>query len=1075
MLTVSLLGDFSIRRDGAPVAHLDTSRLQSLLAYLLLHRDAPQSRAYLAYLFWPDTTEGQARTNLRNLLHYLRRALPDADSYLDISAQTLQWRSDAPLALDVADFEAALAQAEQAGRAGAAAAAQAALERAVALYRGDLLPSCYDDWIIPCREGLRQAYLNGLERLVQIVEGQRDYATAIGYAQRLLRHDPLHEATYRHLIRLHALNGDRASALRAYHACATILGRELGVEPSTATREAYEQLLRAGPWPSPRLPDPTAVLPLVGRGPEWARLLGAWRAVVAGGGPHLVMLCGEAGIGKTRLAEELLQWAIRQGITGAHARCYASEGALAYAPVAAWLRAHPVAPLGDVWLTEVARLLPEISAGRPDLPRPGPLTEAWQRERLFEALARAVLGLGQPLLLVMDDLQWCDRDTAEWLHFLLRFDRGARLLVVGAYRPEEIGEGHPLGPLRQALRVETQATEIDLGPLDEAAARALAERIAGREMDMETTRLLYRETEGVPLFVVETVRAGLLVRAGETDAGIGGAVPLRPMPDAVGLPPKVQAVLQARLAQLSPPARELAEVAATIGREFASTLLAHASGRAEGTLVHQLDELWRRRIVREHGTDAYDFSHDKLREVAYASMSGARRRLLHHQVARALERLHAADPDPVSHQVAAHYERAGFPEQAAPYYLRAARMARKVYANAEAIALLRRGLALLDTGSDAGREARSHQVLEQLWEELGDVLALTAQYEEALQAYRKGQEHVPHGDRIGQARLYRKTGVVMREQRLYAETLNACQHAENALGEPPDQDGSDWWDEWLEVQVERVWAHYWMAQWPEMEDLVRRAHPVVQERASGVSRMRFLVASCLMHLRRERYVVSDRMLADSREALALSREWGGAKARTECHFELGFLHLWRRELDEAEESLQSALELAQTSGDLPFGTLSVTYLTVLHRFRGQEDRVHEYALRAHAAAEAAHMPDYIAAAGANQSWLAWRRGDLPTAEQLGQEALAQWRKSPLVYPFQWQAIWPLLGVSLAQGHEDEAWTCAEALLKPAQQRLPDALNGALEAAVEARAEGRDEAARAHLKHATELARALGYL
>ena len=114
MLSVSLLGDFCIRYDEAPVTDVDTPRLQSLLAYLLLHRDAPQSRAHLAFLFWPDTTEAQARTNLRNLLHHLRHALPDADSYLDASAQTLQWRSDAPFTLDVADFEAALAHAEQA-------------------------------------------------------------------------------------------------------------------------------------------------------------------------------------------------------------------------------------------------------------------------------------------------------------------------------------------------------------------------------------------------------------------------------------------------------------------------------------------------------------------------------------------------------------------------------------------------------------------------------------------------------------------------------------------------------------------------------------------------------------------------------------------------------------------------------------------------------------------------------------------------------------------------------------------------------------------------------------------------
>jgi DNA-binding SARP family transcriptional activator len=193
MLSVSLLGDFCMRHDEAPVTDVDSPRLQSLLAYLILHRHAPQPRGQLAFLFWPDTTDAQARTNLRYLLHQLRHALPDADSYLDVSVQTLQWRSDAPFALDLADFEAALARAEQVQRTGDSAVAREALERAVALYKGDLLPSCYDDWILPQREGLRQTYLSALEQLVQMLEDQRDYPGAIRHAQRLLRHDPLHE------------------------------------------------------------------------------------------------------------------------------------------------------------------------------------------------------------------------------------------------------------------------------------------------------------------------------------------------------------------------------------------------------------------------------------------------------------------------------------------------------------------------------------------------------------------------------------------------------------------------------------------------------------------------------------------------------------------------------------------------------------------------------------------------------------------------------------------------------------------------------------------------------------------
>jgi hypothetical protein len=166
-----------------------------------------------------------------------------------------------------------------------------------------------------------------------LLESQRDYKGAIGHGQQLLRHDPLHEATHRRLMRLYALSGDRAGALRTYHACATILQRELGVGPSSATCEAYERLLQTETRPMPAPMLPAWLVSLVGRDREWVQLRNSWQAAAAGG-PRFVLVTGEAGIGKTRLAEELPAWAERQGIATASARCYAAEGGLAYAPVA---------------------------------------------------------------------------------------------------------------------------------------------------------------------------------------------------------------------------------------------------------------------------------------------------------------------------------------------------------------------------------------------------------------------------------------------------------------------------------------------------------------------------------------------------------------------------------------------------------------------------------------------------------------------------------------------------------------------------------------------------------------------
>jgi DNA-binding SARP family transcriptional activator len=723
VLNIRLLDNFHLDFAGEPITSANSAPIKSLLAYLLLHRDSPQSRQYLAYRLWPDSTEAQARTNLRRELHLLRRALPHTDTFLHVDAKFLQWRSDAPYTLDVADFEAAVSQVEQcvdrapegAKAVGDGVALRAMLEKAVALYPGDLLPSCYDDWIVLERERLSQVFAGLLEKLIELLERQGDYPLAIRYAQRLRRYDPLHEATYRHLMRLYALNGDRARALRVYHTCVTTLRRELGVDPTLATRQTYERLLDVESSSTQGVltnPSPLATLVaegrLIGRQPEWEMVKAAWHIAAPRGEPgqaHFVLVTGDAGVGKTRLVEELLEWAGQQGIATSRTRCYATEGQLALAPVAEWLSADtfrkPLLGLDPVWLTDVARLLPGILVERPELPRPAPFSESGQRLHLFKALAQVVLTDHHPLLLVIDDLQWCDRETLEWLHYLLRCAPQKPLLLAGTARPEEVGPDHPLRALTLALRSTGQVTEIDLGPLSPSETVELATQVIGRDLDPDMAIYLHAETEGNPLFVVEMVRAQWKPQIVQVSNLKSGSK----------LPPKVYAIIQSRLGQLSPQARELADLAATIGRSFTFNVLAQAGaarggaqdavggGADEETLVRGLDELWQRRIIREQEVDAYDFSHDKIREVAYAEISRARQQLLHRRVAQALESVHATDLDSWSGQIASHYERAGLFQEAVLHYQRAAEVARRVYAYQEAKALYSRAI-------EAGRHRR---------------------------------------------------------------------------------------------------------------------------------------------------------------------------------------------------------------------------------------------------------------------------------------------------------------------------------------------------------------------------------
>src|SRR3954451_19285292 len=659
-LAVRLLGELDLRLGETSLPPLESGRAESLLAYLLLHRDAAQPRQRLAFLLWPDSSEAQARTNLRHVLHTLRRALPDAERFLEVTPRTLRWRPDAPLRLHGAAFEDALARARGDD--------VDALREAVDAYTGDLLKGSYDEWVLEEREHLRHCHLDALDRLGPGLAGAGESARAIVYAERLVRHEPLREPPYRLLMRLHDQRGDRARALRVYHACAAALGRELGVEPSPPTRELYEALL-PGPAPEDEAQAPGSAL--VGVSAERTRLTELWRASERGRA-QLVLVTGEAGVGKTRLVEELRSWCAHRGATIAEARSYPAEGVLAYGPVAAWLRTEGLAPrrvrLDRGRLAELARVLPEIGA------RPEPLPDSEQRQRLFDAIAAALVASSAPLLLVADDLHWADRETLQFLHYLLRSAPAAPLLVAATARSEETSD--PLEELVTALRATGRLEEVALGRL----SREETALLAGDGVDAER---LFAETDGNALFVVEALRAGW--------SG-GGPAPLSP---------RVQAVIEARLGQLSAPARELVDVAATIGREFTVELLERATSAEQPELVRGLDERWRRRVVADHGPDAYDFTHDKIREVAYRALSPPRRRHMHLRVAEALEAMHVHDPAPVSGELAVQYDRAGAAGEAVMWYRRAADVALELYASTDALRLLERALELV---SDPDRE-----------------------------------------------------------------------------------------------------------------------------------------------------------------------------------------------------------------------------------------------------------------------------------------------------------------------------------------------------------------------------------
>jgi DNA-binding SARP family transcriptional activator len=683
-LRIELFGALRISRGSELITSVNTSRLQSLLAFLVLHGDAGQSREHLAFLLWPESSEAQARTNLRQLLHHLRRALPDEGHLLIADNHTVQWRRDSACAVDVLDFRAAVEQAEDASKRGDFAAEFTALEEAAHLYQEDLLRELYDDWIQPKREEYRRQAAQVLARLASIHQDRREYAAAISHAERLLTLDPLREAYHQLLIRLHVANSDRASALRVYHQCMRVLRRELGVQPGAATRELFEQALKSEATSAPvELPPQNSgqMIPLIGRRKEWERLIGCWEAVDAGG-TLLTLIAGEPGIGKSRLAEELFQWCSGKNAAVARARCYAAQGQLAYGAVAEWLRAKPlreaVVRLSPQQLAELARVLPEILTENSNIPRPAPLTQNWERRYFYESLTAAFESARKPLLLVIDDVQWCDQDSLEWLPALFHSAEaapraGAGILIAATLRPEETDRSHPFTRLWSEVRRLGKGVELPLDALNSEETAALAAQISSRHMEAAESNELYRATKGNPLFVVESVRAG--------PAGLAAA-------------PRVHAVIAARLSSLSSISYELAGLAGVIGRRFSIDLLAKATDWDEDSLVRALEELWQRRIIEADAAGNYDFTHDRLREVAYQELNPVRRRFLHRRVARALEEIHGPETESVAGEIAAHAEAGGMPEQAIRYYQAAAAVAGQRFADADAADLLRKALAL---------------------------------------------------------------------------------------------------------------------------------------------------------------------------------------------------------------------------------------------------------------------------------------------------------------------------------------------------------------------------------------------
>ena len=689
-LRIELLGAPLVEVDGEPLA-VDTRKATAMLAYLAVSGHA-QARAVLSELLWPTADPERSRSALRRTLSTLRSALGEERITGD--------RVTVALNLDGAEFDLA----EFRRLAGDPAADAASLAAAAALHRGELLAGFalrdsveFDDWLRDQQELVRREHAGVLDRLAGLLAHEGHFDEAIAAASARLALDPLHEPTHRRLIHLYARAGRRGDALAQYRECVLVLDRELGVAPLSETTDLYNAI-NGGDTPTVVVAERssrTVELALVGREDELAVLLDAHAAAAQHGA--LVLIEGESGVGKTRLAHEALAAIAARGARVIAVAAYGGEQGLAYGVLARLAREalgeEPPA-LEPSLRAQLAHVLGELGPAPAD-----GLSDPGAQVRFLEAigalLAGALAASGGAVF--VDDLQWCDPASLEALAFLARRLSQRPLLLLGACRTDEPD------PERRYARFAALGERVQLGRLARADVVSLALQSGLDEHDGDR---VFRESEGLPLFVAELLAGG--------GGGAGG----------------VRAAVESRLDALGDAAAQVLGAASLIGRTFDADTLRLASGRSEDEVAAALEELTGRGLIVER-EDAYDFGHERLRALADERVGLARRRLLHRRIAEAFGARH---DDPAI--VARHLERAGDDAHAALAHAAAGERARSLSAAVEAIAHFETAIAL------------GHPDPAALHEAIGDLHTLRGAYGDALLAYAAAAAHGAAGGRL---------------------------------------------------------------------------------------------------------------------------------------------------------------------------------------------------------------------------------------------------------------------------------------------------------------------------------------
>ena len=668
-LTISLFGGLQIWRDGEDLAQrLPGRQGRALVAYLVLHHGGPVPRGELLDVLWPDSPPLAPEAAFSSVLAKIRRTL---GPQVIAGRRALTLDLPAGSRVDVHELD---AQAEAAQHAlesdpnGALAAADAVIQT-LAL---PLLPDLEGDWIAACGRRFDEQHRRALEvsAAAGLALGERHLPASERAAAALVAREPFRERGYDLLMRAQAEQGNVAEALRTFERLRVFLRDELGATPSRSLLELHESLLHSARAEPP--PEPAALAPwasgavpasltgqltegaFVGREEFSAQLRMRWEESCAGQ-TRLVLLVGDAGVGKTRLALEFAEEVRAGGGIVLYGRAD-EEALLPHQPFVEVLR-HLIS-YGDPGVAAAAwrdreilcRLLPDLA------PEAGLTTNTrgedhTLRYRLFEGVGTLLCEATarSPLLLVLDDLHWADKPTLLLLRHLLRHQQLTNLLVVGTFRHVEVGREHPLLDLLTDLRRERRYDRLTLTGLGDAATLALVVDRLGRTVSPRFVQRLREQTEGNAFFIEETLRSlmdsGLPADEMVTEAAL----------ERLGVPEGVSEIVARRVGRLSALAEEVLTAASAVGRDFRLGIVAHIVDAPAHDVMCALEECMAAGLVGEKpdSFDVFAFSHALVREVLYGRLSVSRRVRLHHAAAKALEVL--AEHDSVNPAELAHH------------------------------------------------------------------------------------------------------------------------------------------------------------------------------------------------------------------------------------------------------------------------------------------------------------------------------------------------------------------------------------------------------------------------------------